>query len=173
MKSNLLRYCCALFVVLSLLYSCSEDESPVTDEETSSEQPPVDPTDEETPSEQSIENEILKLVNEYRATKGLSPLEMSETANQLAVDHSKYMISIGQINHDNFDEKFEILKEKESATSIAENVASFYPDAKSVVEAWIGSDGHRKNIEGDFTHIGIAAVKDASGRYYYTQIFYR
>ncbi len=28
-------------------------------------------------------------------------------------------------------------------------------------------------IEGNYTHIGIAVIKDAQGRYYFTQLFYR
>ena len=46
-----------------------------------------------------------------------------------------------------------------------------YSTAKAVVDGWIDSDGHRENIEGDYNIIGIAAVKDANGRYYFTQIF--
>ena len=37
--------------------------------------------------------------------------------------------------------------------------------------AWLNSPGHRKNIEGDFTHIGIGVVKNDAGVYYFTQIF--
>ena len=53
------------------------------------------------------------------------------------------------------------------------NVASGYPTAKSFINNWLNSSGHKANIEGDFTHIGIAAIKDSHGRYYYTQLFYR
>ncbi|WP_109851709.1 CAP domain-containing protein [Aquimarina sp. AU58] len=158
MKTSLIKYFC-VFVLLCTAFSCSKDDD--------------DNTITETPSEVSITDEILKLVNEYRQTKGLEALAKNTTAEELAADHTRYMISKGTINHDNFDAKFDTLREKENATGMAENVASFYPDAQSVVDGWINSEGHRKNIEGNYTHTGIAAIKDESGRYYYTQIFYR
>ncbi|PKV49775.1 uncharacterized protein YkwD [Aquimarina sp. MAR_2010_214] len=161
MKTSLIK-CCA-FILLCTVLSCTKD-----DDNPSTETPGT-----ETPNEISITDEILKLVNEYRQNKGLAALTKNTTAEQLAADHTRYMISKGVINHDNFDAKFKTLQEKENATGMAENVANFYPDAQSVVTGWINSDGHRKNIEGNYTHTGIAAIKDESGRYYYTQIFYR
>ncbi len=162
MKTTFLNYLLA-FALLFGTFSCSKDDDSL----------PEEGDNKELVNEISVADEILKLVNEYRDSKGLSAITTNETANQLAVDHSKYMIAKGNINHDNFDQKFKTLREKENATSIAENVASSYPDAKSVMEGWINSKGHRDNLEGNFTHIGIAAVKNENGRYYYTQIFYR
>ncbi|WP_164914204.1 CAP domain-containing protein [Aquimarina sediminis] len=165
MKTSLIK-CLFAFVILSSALSCSNDDNPIDE---NSEETPV----EETPSEVSITDEILKLVNEYRSVKGLTALIKNETAEQLAIDHTRYMISKKNINHDNFDTRGDTLHEKENAIASAENVASFYPDAQSVVAGWIESDGHRENIEGNFTHTGIAAIKDENGKYYYTQLFYR
>ncbi len=157
MKTTLLRYCCA-FILLFGAFSCSEDESPT-----------AQPT-----NEISITNEILKLVNEYRQSKGLSILEKSETAEQLATEHTQYMISKGGIGHDNIDDRFKVLKEKENATGFAENVAAGQNSAQSVMNSWINSTkGHRENLEGNYTHIGIAAIQNENGTYYYTQLFYR
>ncbi|TSE07449.1 MULTISPECIES: CAP domain-containing protein [Aquimarina] len=169
MKISSIKYL-FVFIILSIAISCSDDDGTPPDENTGVENPTgVDGT----PSNTSITEEILRLVNEYRATKGLSALTSNQTADELAADHTRYMISQGQINHDNFDARGDVLNEKENARGMAENVANFYPDAKSVVDAWISSDGHRKNIEGNYTHTGIAAIKDESGKYYYTQLFYR
>ncbi len=154
MKTSLIKYFC-VFIILSIAFSCSDDDGTPPDENT------------------SITEEILILVNEYRATKGLSPLTSNQTADELAADHTRYMISQGQISHDDFSARGDVLKEKENSKGMAENVASFYPDAKSVVDAWISSDGHRNNIEGNYTHTGISAIKDENGKYYYTQLFYR
>jgi uncharacterized protein YkwD len=44
-----------------------------------------------------------------------------------------------------------------------ENVASGYPNEESVVEGWLNSEGHCKNImNGNFTEMGVAV----SGRYW-------
>ena len=47
-----------------------------------------------------------------------------------------------------------------------------YPSAAAVVNAWLGSAGHRANIEGSATRTGVSAVKSGGGAWYYTQIFY-
>ena len=156
MKTNLLKYSYT-FLLLLFVVSCSDEE-------------------EETPlssNELSITEEILNLVNQHRQSQGLSTLQSNATAVLLAEDHTRYMISLEELNHHNLDAKFQTLIEKEGATGIGENVASFYPDAASVVTGWLNSPDHRRNIEGNFTHTGIAAIKDEEGKYYYTQIFYR
>ncbi len=83
------------------------------------------------------------------------------------------MISKSEISHDNFNARFEELQQKVAAKGAGENVAAGYPTASSVMDGWLNSAGHKANIEGNFTHIGIAAIKDAQGRYYFTQLFYR
>ncbi len=154
---NIIFHRSLLILVLSLvMFSCSEDDGSI-----------------DTPNEISVVDEILSLVNQHRRDQGLSILEKNNTAEQLAIDHSKYMISQGRISHDNRDAKFQTLQEKENARSFGENVASGQNSAQSVMTGWLNSSGHRANIEGNYTHIGIAAVKDENGRYYYTQIFYR
>ena len=62
---------------------------------------------------------------------------------------------------------------KVDASAVAENVAKDYPTAKITFEKWVASSGHRKNIEGDFTHTAVSVKKDAAGHYYFTQLFYR
>ncbi len=39
-----------------------------------------------------------------------------------------------------------------------ENVAVFYPDVAEVMQAWVDSPPHKKNILGDFTELGVAKV---------------
>ncbi len=166
MKTTLMRYLCA-FTLLCITFSCSNDDSQPILPQGSTDQP-VD-----TPGEVSITDEIFTLVNVHRLSKGLPVLEKNATADVLAAEHSRYMIGQGRISHDNRDTKFVTLQENENATRFGENVAAGQTSAQSVMNAWINSTGHRENIEGDYTHIGIAAIKDQNGSYYYTQIFYR
>ena len=44
-------------------------------------------------------------------------------------------------------------------------------NAKQVVNMWLNSDGHRKNIEGNYNLTGIGVVKGKDGALYFTQIF--
>jgi len=118
-------------------------------------------------------NQILVLINAHRATLGLSAiLSDHQYASAYAVDHTQYMINMGRINHDNFGVRAQALKDK-GAETVAENVAFGYKTAESVVNAWLNSDGHRKIIEGNYTHSGFGVIKTANDTFYFTQLFYR
>lgn len=119
-----------------------------------------------------ITQEIHKLVNDYRVSKGKSQLNFSKDAATIALKHTKYMISVKNINHDKFNDRFKELQNLDNATGAAENVASHQKTAEQVVQAWINSEGHRKNIEGSYTYTGIGVAKNSSGNYYFTQLFY-
>lgn len=144
------------FTVLTCTVSCSKDDSP---------------EDIEKQEALLISEEILQLVNIHRASISKEPLAINNLATQLAEEHTYYMVTQNDISHDNFNERSDRLFDEENATRTGENVAYGQQSAKDVMEAWLNSSGHRANIEGDFTHIGIGVVKNESGIYYFTQIF--
>ncbi len=148
-----------LFLIIT---SCSQDENDILIDEQNSD-----------PTISLISQEILQLVNQHRQSVEKSTLDRNAVADNIAKEHTDYMISKSEISHDNFNARFQQLQQKVAAKGAGENVAAGYPTAKSVMDGWLNSAGHKANIEGNFTHIGIAAVKDAQGRYYFTQLFYR
>jgi uncharacterized protein YkwD len=81
------------------------------------------------------------------------------------------MVSVDEVNHDNFFQRKNSLEQNASAIRVSENVAYAYSSAEAVVNAWINSDGHRANIEGDFTDFEISAEQNEEGKWYYTNIF--
>jgi len=118
-------------------------------------------------------NEILDLVNAHRATLDLAPIIRDQQyGSAYAVDHTQYMIEKTTISHDHFNVRSGALKEQ-GAKVVAENVAFGFTDAESVVNAWINSPGHRKTIEGPYTHSGFGVIPSDSGKYYFTQLFYK
>lgn len=154
-----------IFYALSLIFmfwSCSKDDSLESAEDSII-----------VIEELTISEEILILVNEHRMSIGKSVLIRNEIADETAEIHSDYMIDQNQISHDNFNDRFQDLQNLVGAIAAGENVAYGYPTAETVMDAWLNSPGHRNNIEGDFTHIGIASIKNSQGVYYYTQLFYR
>ena len=55
---------------------------------------------------------------------------------------------------------------------LGENIASFFPDAQSLVNAWMASAPHRANIlNAQFTMAGIGVASDTSGNLFFTQEF--
>jgi len=57
---------------------------------------------------------------------------------------------------------------------IAENVALGFPNAETVVEGWMNSSGHRRNIlDRDVIETGIGIARSSAGGIYYCQVFGR
>ncbi|MEH6682292.1 MAG: CAP domain-containing protein [Sediminicola sp.] len=120
-----------------------------------------------------MESELLDLINAHRTEMGYPTLTFSEVAYDYANRHTDYMIAMGTINHDNFSARASGISSEAHATQVAENVANKYATAQRAFDEWLASDGHRKNMEGDFTHTAVSVKSDSSGTFYYTQLFYK
>lgn len=118
-----------------------------------------------------IEAEILNLINEHRNNLNLPLLGELEIIKSQTQAHTKYMIEKGELSHDFFYERKQFLVSKTDASDVSENVAYGYTSARTVVNAWLNSDGHKQNIEGDFTHFNVTAQQNEEGKWYYTNIF--
>lgn len=163
LKLNLLA-----LVLLCLVTSCQKDDSISIEEANYT----ID-LNLANETDWDMANEILVLVNAYRTSLGLEEIKLDQQeASAYAVDHSQYMIEMGEINHDNFGTRRQALIDK-GASRVAENVAFGYDTAENVVTAWLNSPGHRKTIEGTFTHSGFGVIQNDKGRYYFTQLFYK
>jgi uncharacterized protein YkwD len=118
-------------------------------------------------------NDILYYVNLHRKSIGRKALELNNVESSLAVQHSINMASYKTpFGHDGLNDRAKIISKKIGRISVAaENVASGDMTAKEVVDGWLNSPGHKRNIEGDFTLTGIGVAKNNKGIIYYTQIF--
>uniref|UniRef100_UPI004049E7D2 CAP domain-containing protein n=1 Tax=Gelidibacter sp. TaxID=2018083 RepID=UPI004049E7D2 len=151
----------ALIALLS--FSCSTEEFPEEN---------IDQTALlNAPAPKVIEIEILERINNHRINLGLNPLNNLNIIKSVAYTHTDYMVSVDEVNHDNFFQRKNSLVQNAAATKVSENVAYAYSSAEAVVNAWINSDGHRANIEGDFTDFEISAEQNEEGKWYYTNIF--
>lgn len=119
-----------------------------------------------------VESQILELVNQHRQSIGKQSLELDTYMSYECRTHSKNMaegsVSFG---HDGFGDRVDRIKKEIGGGGSGENVAVGYQSAESVMEGWLNSSGHRANIEGNFTTIGIGAYQEEGGGIYYTQIF--
>lgn len=123
------------------------------------------------PQSKEIEVEILQLINQHRESIGLNPLQPMDIIKSQTFSHNDYMIEREKVSHDYFYQRKNFLSANAGATSVAENVAYGYPTADAVVSAWLNSEGHRANIEGNYTHFEVSADTNENGRLYYTNIF--
>ncbi len=120
----------------------------------------------------SYETEVVRLVNEIRSKNGLNPLTHDESLSRIARIKSQDMKDNGYFSHQspNYGSPFDMMKTFGiSYRSAAENIAKGQRTPESVVNAWMNSSGHRKNIlSPSYTHIGVGYV---AGGNYWTQMF--
>lgn len=118
------------------------------------------------------ELEVLQLINKYRVSIGLNSLITVNHISFKSEEHDNYMIANKAVNHNDFVARSENIIAVLGAKKVGENIAYNYQTAEGVLKAWLDSPSHKQNIEGDYTHFGIAVKIDAeTGKKYYTNIF--
>lgn len=136
---------------------------------------PEKPINERSSVNSPIEDEILTLINNHRRSKGLPALAKSYIVYLEAKQHSKNMADgVVPFGHSGFQQRIARIRAQKPGNAAGENVAAGQPTAQSVVNAWLGSSGHRANIENRaYNRTGIGVVQNSRGTKYYTQIFYQ
>lgn len=164
MKLNLLRTFLLVTVILSMV-SCSSDTSATSNVDAASQKVVVYTYD-------TTELQTMDLINAYRVSKGLNPLEKINHISYKSEEHDNYMIANNVVNHNDFVARSENIMKVLGAKTVSENIAYNYSTPQAALNAWLASPGHKENIEGDFTHFGISIRENpATGRKYYTNIF--
>jgi uncharacterized protein YkwD len=168
-----------MYAVLSSIssvsaYTIRESVKPLSSEETS--RPKIAAAREEKAQNFSeLAETIHQQVNDFRRAHGLQPLRFESIISAQARQHSLAMVSRGNaISHAGFEERLKKIGEKLPYRAGAENVAAiagYENPARTAVEGWKTSPGHRKNMLGDFTLTGIGIAQSDQGKYFITQIF--
>lgn len=135
--------------------------------------PPAQSSEMINASAEKLAADILNYVNEYRQTKGLSPLVMNDVISAVAKQHSNDMAGKKTpFGHEGFEDRIKFISQKLGVFHrSAENVAYGDLDARQVVDVWLKSPGHRRNIEGKYTVTGIGTSMANDGTIFFTQIF--
>jgi uncharacterized protein YkwD len=123
---------------------------------------------------------ILALTNEERDEAGVQPLTMHSQLREAAQKYAELMCTKEELGHavDGQIVRMRLAAVGYKWSTYGENVAwnkTGRPDAQRVMNQWMGSPGHRRNIlNGRFKEIGIGVAGPSErGRYYYCQIFGR
>lgn len=124
----------------------------------------------------SMEQEIVKLVNQERANRGLSPLSENWEQSRIARIKSQDMANNNYFSHTSptYGSPFKMLTDFGIPfTQAAENIAYGQQTAQQVMNSWMNSSGHRDNIlNPNYNRIGVGvARKGTNGPLYFTQLF--
>lgn len=117
---------------------------------------------------------LFELHNARRIQWGREPLKQSDELDELANNHAKFISKTWMpwwlAGHWGFRRRYKCAQEA-GFSRAAENVAYGYVDNNEVMQNWMWSQGHRDNIMGEYTHIGIGAAFDNKGQTYWCVLF--
>ncbi len=132
--------------------------------------PDTPPTD---GSQDTYANQVVLLVNQEREKAGLSPLSINTTAAGAAMVRAQETErSFSHTRPDGRSFSTALTDAGLTYRTSGENIAYGQRSASEVMNAWMNSSGHRANIlNADFTQIGVAHYKNASGVDYWVQLF--
>lgn len=129
----------------------------------------------------SIERRVFDLVNDERIKIGSQPLIWIEPAASAARYHSATMAEGRFLGHSDLTGRKVDDRADQFGFSdwrrIGENVAwvmGHSDPAARVVECWMRSPGHRKNLlDSNYRESGLGLSVSSDGKYYFTQVFVR
>ena len=127
------------------------------------------------PATQS-EAEVIVSINQERANRDLPALAEDERLTLAARAQSEDMAANGALSHTGSDGSSpgdRISRQGYDWVFYAENVGCGYTEASQMVQAWMGSEGHRNNIlSTDAQHVGVGLVTtDTKCTPYWTAVF--
>ncbi|WP_028647241.1 CAP domain-containing protein [Nocardiopsis sp. CNT312] len=117
----------------------------------------------------ALTDRVVELTNAERAAVGCDPLRVDTRLTAAAQEHSEDMDARGYMSH--YSPEGEGPGDRASRHGYdswgAENVAKGQTSAAQVVEAWMNSEGHRRNI----LNCGLVALGVGESGYAWTQLF--
>ena len=115
--------------------------------------------------------DLIKLINDYRASKGLQPLVIDHTLMDLSQNYTEYLDSIGLISHtadgqypwDRIAESGFVHEAGLTGSAIGNENLHFgyssrdgYDDPQGALQGWIDSSGHNRNmLNPEWDRVGI------------------
>lgn len=123
----------------------------------------------------SAEEQVAALVNQERSKYGLKPMKLNWELSRVARYKSQDMIDKNYFSHTSptYGSPFTMMKNFGiSYRAAGENIAAGQKTPQEVMNAWMNSEGHRKNIlSSQYTVIGVGYAKGGSYGHYWTQMF--
>ncbi|WP_456276166.1 CAP domain-containing protein [Bacillus sp. AK128] len=144
-------------------------------QEKPAEQPAQETAEQKTAPNTAIsefESKVIELTNAERRKNGLKDLAADTSLSNVAREKSTDMQKNNYFSHTSptYGSPFDMMRDFGVTYNTAgENIAQGQRSPEEVVQAWMNSEGHRKNILSDkFTHIGVGYQQNG---HHWTQMF--
>lgn len=119
------------------------------------------------------ELEFYNEINQFRSSLNLAILTLDEHISAVSEDHNNFMIEQNKLTHHNFLKRSQHLKETLNVSHVSENLAFNINSTNAVLNAWINSENHFKNLTGKYNKFGISIRFNTENKPFYTVIFTR
>lgn len=107
-----------------------------------------------------VTGQTLTSLNALRASRGLTPMVADPLLGRAALEHAQSMARSGRLSHARFRSRMRTI----GVGPAAENIAAGQTSVASVMRGWAGSSGHRRNMLGPYSRVGVAVASNpASG----------
>ena len=118
--------------------------------------------------------EVLRLVNIERARQGLPALSGNNTALNAAAQRRAVELNTRFAHtRPNGSQWHTVMNEFAVGhwVLIGENIAAGQSTPAAAMNSWMASTGHRNNIMGQYTHMGVGVYRNSNGTYHWVQLF--
>lgn len=111
---------------------------------------------------------LLAATNEARADEGVVALAWSDCAARVATDRATALVGAAELEHAPLDDAMAAC----DVELAAENLSRAAAGPREVVDAWLGSAGHRANLlDPTLTQVGVGCAREADGDLTCAQVF--
>lgn len=132
--------------------------------------PPPPPTTVVTSHQRSLDA-MLDAINVARVAAGVAPVQRHPLVELAAQGHADEMAARRQMTHsgsDGSDAGDRLLAVGFAWSGWAENVGAGFVDPAVLVQSWMASSAHRRNMLGDYAFIGVGVATSSDGVQYWT-----
>lgn len=117
--------------------------------------------------------EVIDLVNSERSAQKRSALKSDDILNTIAEQRAREIAVKFSHTRPDGSKCSSLLQENDIVNVYAgENIAAGHRSAEEVMDTWMNSSGHRKNILNEnYTRIGVGIYEASDGNTYWVQVF--
>jgi len=127
------------------------------------------------PGLSELGSRLFAASNAYRVRSGKGSLSRKGDLDRLAQQHSESMACRGKLDHAGASSRTDEIAVRHGVREKAENVMRWHLKAgrspQSMLQQWIDSPAHRRNLLGPYAISGLGIAQDEHGNIWVTQIY--
>lgn len=122
-----------------------------------------------------VHDQVMAGINDFRRSEGKAAFHRDRDLDNLAQHHAEHMLKAKKLSHDGYHLRLGAAESYFGIGMLRENVywSLGRPKAElpgAIVNGWVNSPGHRRNLLAHTKECGIGVASDAEGNVYAVQL---